>query len=114
MTEAPSAGFQAARLVGCDIYLCSIHDWLTLVIRGKPSGGNMMETTVSSALPSGRSATTTAPPREEPATQEPSAPPGDGPSAIDAIEGPVWVAWCEGTLRRAEELEALTLWMALF
>ena len=42
-----------------------------------------------------------------------SAPPGDGPSAIDvpAIEGPVWVAWREGTLTRAKELEALSRWV---
>jgi hypothetical protein len=42
-----------------------------------------------------------------------SAPSGDGPSAIDvpAIEGPVWVAWREGTLTRAKELEALSRWV---
>jgi hypothetical protein len=71
----------------------------------------MMETKVSSAAPGDVSAATTAPPREEIATQEPSAPPSDGSAAIDAIEGPVWVAWREGTLTRAKELEALSLWV---
>lgn len=70
-----------------------------------------METSLSSALQGDGSATTAAPPREEPATQAPSAPPGGGPSTIDAIEGPVWVAWREGTLTRAKELEALSLWV---
>ena len=71
----------------------------------------MMDTPASLAPPDGGSATTTAPPREEPDTPAPSAPPGDGPSTIDAIEGPVWVAWREGTLTRAKELEALSLWV---
>ena len=60
--------------------------------------------------PDDGSATTTAPPREEPDTPAPP-PPDDGPSTIDAIEGPVWVAWREGTLTRAKELEALSLWV---
>jgi hypothetical protein len=95
----------------------------------------MMDTPASSAPPGSGSAATTAPPREEPDTtappgsgsaataappreepdttapSAPSAPPDDGPSTIDAIEGPVWVAWREGTLTRAKELEALSLWV---
>jgi hypothetical protein len=41
------------------------------------------------------------------------APPGDRTPTVDvpAIEGPVWVAWREGTLTRAKELEALCLWV---
>jgi hypothetical protein len=70
-----------------------------------------MDTPASLAPPGDGSATTTAPPREEPDTPAPSAPPDDGPSTIDAIEGPVWVAWREGTLTRAKELEALSLWV---
>jgi hypothetical protein len=71
----------------------------------------MMDTSVSSAPPGDGSATTTAPPREEPDTPAPSAKPDDGPSTLDAIGGPVWVAWREGTLTRAKELEALSLWV---
>ena len=58
-------------------------------------------------------ATPTAPAHEEPATPASSAPPADRPPTIDvpAIEGPVWVAWREGTLTRAKELEALCLWV---
>ena len=70
-----------------------------------------MENKVSSAPLGDGSAATAAPSREEPATQAPLAPPGDGSAAIDAIEGPVWVAWREGTLTRAKELEALSLWV---
>jgi hypothetical protein len=44
---------------------------------------------------------TTAPPTNE-------VPPAD---RVPAVEGPVWVAWREGTLTRAKELEALTLWV---
>jgi hypothetical protein len=69
----------------------------------------MMDTPASLAPPDDGSATTTAPPREEPDTPAPS--PDDGPCTIDAIEGPVWVAWREGTLTRAKELEALSLWV---
>jgi hypothetical protein len=68
-------------------------------------------TQAPSAPPGDGSAATAAPSREEPATQAPSTPPGDGSAAIDAIEGPVWVAWREGTLTRAKELEALSLWV---
>jgi hypothetical protein len=52
-----------------------------------------------------------APPQEQSATPASPAPPGDRPPTIDlpAIEGPVWVAWREGTLTRAKELEALCL-----
>ena len=37
----------------------------------------------------------------------------DTPAAgtIAPIEGPVWIAWREGTLTRAEELEALCNWV---
>ena len=53
------------------------------------------------------------PPREELATAASLAPPGRLPPTvgIPAIEGPVWVAWREGTLTRAKELEALCLWV---
>jgi hypothetical protein len=85
----PIGGLQTARLVGYDIYLCSIHDWFTLLIRESHRGGLMMDTPTSSA------------------------PPGDDSPTIHvpAIEGPVWVAWREGTLTRAKELEALCLWV---
>ena len=71
-----------------------------------------MDTSASSAPPGDRSATL-APPPEEPYTSASSAPPGDGPRTIQvpAIEGPVWVAWREGALTRAKELEALCLWV---
>jgi hypothetical protein len=54
-----------------------------------------------------------APPQEQSATPASPAPPGDRPPtvALPAIEGPVWVAWREGTLTRAKELEALCLWV---
>ena len=32
-------------------------------------------------------------------------------AGIEAVGGPVWVAWREGTLTRAEELEALCAWV---
>ena len=72
----------------------------------------MMDTQASSA-PAGDGSATAAPPRKEPATPTLSAPPGGGPHTVDvpAIEGPVWVAWREGTLTRAKELEALSLWV---
>jgi hypothetical protein len=72
----------------------------------------MMDTQASPA-PQVDGPTTPAPPREKPATPASSAPPGDGPATVDvpAIEGPVWVAWREGTLTRAKELEALGLWV---
>ena len=40
-------------------------------------------------------------------------PPRDGTvtSSIGLVEGPVWVAWCEATLTRAKELEALRAWV---
>jgi hypothetical protein len=52
-------------------------------------------------------------PLEEPATPASSAPLGDRPPVVDLkeIEGPVCVAWREGTLTRAKELEALCQWM---
>jgi hypothetical protein len=54
-----------------------------------------------------------APPQEQSATSASPAPPGDRPPTVDlsAIEGPVSVAWREGTLTRAKELEALCLWV---
>ena len=57
--------------------------------------------------------TTPAPPREEPAAPVSTASQDDGPPTIDiaAIEGPVWVAWREGALTRAKELEALCHWV---
>jgi len=71
----------------------------------------MMDTQVSSASTGDGSAT--ARPRTKPADRPSTASQGDGSSTIDvpAIEGPVWVAWREGTLTRAKELEALRLWM---
>jgi hypothetical protein len=69
------------------------------------------DTPAPSPPPDDGSATTTAPPREEPDTPAPSPPPDDESATIDAIEGPVWVAWREGTLTRAKELEALSLWL---
>ena len=47
----------------------------------------------------------------KPATADSPPSPGGGPPVIDipVIEGPVWVAWREGTLTRAKELEALCL-----
>jgi hypothetical protein len=72
----------------------------------------MVDTRASSAPPGDRSDTAASPP-EEPVTQESRAPGGGGPPTIDVqpIEGPVWVAWREGTLTRAKELEALALWV---
>jgi len=32
-------------------------------------------------------------------------------TGIGLVEGPVWVAWCEATLTRAKELEALRAWV---
>jgi len=40
-----------------------------------------------------------------------SAPQGPADIVVKAIDGPVWVTWREGTLTRAKELEALTLWV---
>jgi hypothetical protein len=45
---------------------------------------------------------------------EPSVGPATQPGPIDrgdTMEGPVWVAWREGTLTRATELEALAAWV---
>lgn len=69
--------------------------------------------TPASSAPPGDGPATPAPPQEQPATPAPPAPPGDSPPTVDlpAIEGPVWVAWREGTLTRAKELEALCLWV---
>ena len=74
----------------------------------------MMDTQVSTAPPGDGSAKPRQS-REKPAAPVSTAPRGDGSSIIDvsAIEGPVWVAWREGTLTRAKELEALSLWARL-
>ena len=47
------------------------------------------------------------------AEQAPPAPPGDESATIAAIRGPVPEGWREGTLTRAKELEALSLWVWL-
>jgi hypothetical protein len=69
--------------------------------------------TPASSAPPGEGPATPAPPQEQSATPASPAPPGDRPPTVDvpAIEGPVWVAWREGTLTRAKELEALCLWV---
>ena len=71
----------------------------------------MMDTPATSAPPGDGPATSAQ--RDKPAISASPAPPGGGPPTIDvpAIEGPVWVAWREGTLTRAKELEALSLWV---
>ncbi|MDF3311609.1 hypothetical protein P3H15_42275 [Rhodococcus sp. T2V] len=53
-----------------------------------------------------------APPPSEPATATPPVPPYDDAAIfeVSAVGGPVWVAWREGTLTRAAELEALCAW----
>jgi hypothetical protein len=53
----------------------------------------------------------TAPPDAERITVPPHAGPDTAPSHAGPIGGPVWVAWREGTLTRAEELEALCEWV---
>jgi hypothetical protein len=72
----------------------------------------MMDIPASSAPPDGGPATP-APQREKRSTPTTSGPPRGGPPIFDveAIKGPVWVAWREGTLTRAKELEALRLWV---
>ena len=52
-------------------------------------------------------------PPSPPAPSAPSAPPDNGtvPPVIGPVEGPVWIAWCEATLTRAKELEALCAWV---
>jgi hypothetical protein len=72
----------------------------------------MMDTPESPAPP-GDGPATPAAPREESATQHRRRHQATAPSTIDvpAIEGPVWVAWREGTLSRAKELEALSRWV---
>ena len=72
----------------------------------------MMDTSASSA-PVGDGPVTQAPLREELAIRASPLPPGDGPATIDIppIAGPVSEGWREGTLTRAEELEALSLWV---
>ncbi|WP_199522481.1 hypothetical protein [Geodermatophilus marinus] len=47
------------------------------------------------------------------ATRAPAPPPEYVPPAVDIppVGGPVWVAWREGTLTRAAELEALCSWV---
>ncbi len=48
-----------------------------------------------------------------PSPPAPSAPPDHGTvtPVIGPVEGPVWIAWCEATLTRAKELEALCAWV---
>jgi hypothetical protein len=72
-----------------------------------------MMDTQASLVPPGEESVTPAPPREKPAIQASSALPGDESVIIDipAIEGPVSEGWREGTLTRAKELEALSLWV---
>ena len=71
----------------------------------------MMDTQASSASPDGGPATQAAL-RKKPAASE-SPPSRDGSPSFDVeeIKGPVPVAWREGTLTRANELEALRLWV---
>ena len=57
------------------------------------------------------SAASTAPPHAGPDTAPPHAGPDADPPHAGRIGGPVWVAWREGTLTRAEELEALCEWV---
>jgi hypothetical protein len=72
-----------------------------------------MMDTQASLVPPGEESVTPAPSREKPAIQASSALPGDESVIIDipAIEGPVSEGWREGTLTRAKELEALSLWV---
>jgi hypothetical protein len=69
--------------------------------------------TPASAAPPGDGSATPVPPRRKPGTPVSPQPAGDGlrTLAVKAIDGPVWVAWREGTLTRAKELEALSLWV---
>jgi hypothetical protein len=71
----------------------------------------MMETPAASSAPPGDGPATAEQPPAQPATGTSPPPPRRSPSTVDlpAIEGPVWVAWREGTLTRAKELEALCL-----
>jgi len=52
------------------------------------------------ASPHHQQDTTTAPPRRQPTAPD-----------VSAVGGPVWVAWREGTLTRAAELQALCDWL---
>src|SRR5215470_12790220 len=99
------------RPMATNIHLCSSRDWLTLLIRESHRGGHVMDTQASSASPDGGPAIQ-APLRKKPATSE-SPPSRDGSPSFDVeeIKGPVPVAWREGTLTRANELEALHLWV---
>lgn len=66
----------------------------------------------ASSAPSGDGAVAQAPPPEKLASPASSAPGGEpAPFDIRAIEGPVSEGWREGTLTRAKELEALSLWV---
>ena len=79
-----------------DISLCYVHDEQTLPTGDTVAGGDMMGTAASPA----------------PTSDKPAAG-SDQPAAgtIAPIEGPVWIAWREGTLTRAKELEALCSWV---
>jgi hypothetical protein len=52
-------------------------------------------------------------PDSTPSDKPDGTPSADKPAiaGIEAVGGPVWVAWREGTLTRAEELEALCAWV---
>jgi hypothetical protein len=77
------------RVINRYIYLCDLHEWLILLIWEAIDGGYMMDTSASSTLPRDEfDATGTRP-----------------------VGGPVPVAWREGTLTRAKELEALCAWV---
>ena len=78
----------------CDIYLCSILDWITLFIRKSHRGG--MDTMASSAVPGDGSGTSPRS-REKPAI----------PASLEPIQGPLPECWREQVLTRAKELEAL-------
>jgi hypothetical protein len=69
--------------------------------------------TQTSSAPPGDVPVTAASPREKSASSASSVLPGDESATIDipAIEGPVSEGWREGTLTRAKELEALSLWV---
>jgi hypothetical protein len=59
----------------------------------------------------------TTPANSTPAAEAPPLEDGDGVLAVQSwidiqpVQGPVWVAWREGTLTRAKELEALAAWV---
>src|SRR5215216_2876140 len=93
-SSSPSRESRASSGLSRDISLYYVCGWLTLLL-GRHRGGTMMGTTT-------------------PSPDKPDGTPSADKSAIAGIEavgGPVWVAWREGTLTRAEELEALCAWV---